>query len=131
MIALLLGQRGGYMKYPCFLCLWDSRADDLPYKEKDWPARTEFVPGTCSVKHVPLADPRKILLPPLHIKLGLLKNFVKALDKNGDAFKYLEKEFPQISEAKLKAGIFIGPQIKQLLNDSKFLTTMKTVEKNA
>lgn len=130
-IALLLGQQGGYMKFPCFLCFWDSRADDLHYKQKVWPPRTEFTPGTGSVKHVPLVDPRKILLPPLHIKLGLMKNFVKALDTNGEAFKYLAQEFPQISEAKLKAGIFIGPQIKQLLKDSKFLTTMKTVERNA
>ena len=28
MVNLLLGQQGGYVKYPCFLCLWDSRADD-------------------------------------------------------------------------------------------------------
>ena len=29
-----------------------------------------------------LVDPRKVLLPPLHIKLGLMKLFVKALDKD-------------------------------------------------
>jgi len=28
MVNLLLGQQGGYVNYPCFLCLWDSRADD-------------------------------------------------------------------------------------------------------
>ncbi|GBP28173.1 Cytochrome P450 4C1 [Eumeta japonica] len=33
----------------------------------------------------------KILLPPLHIKLELMKNFVKALNKDGTAFKYLRK----------------------------------------
>ena len=26
MVCLLLGQQSGYRKYPCFLCLWDSRA---------------------------------------------------------------------------------------------------------
>lgn len=25
MVNFLLGQQGGYIKYPCFLCLWDSR----------------------------------------------------------------------------------------------------------
>ena len=25
-LSILLGQQGGYTKYPCFLCLWDSRA---------------------------------------------------------------------------------------------------------
>ena len=130
-ISLLLGQQGGYMKYPCFLCLWDSRADDLHYVKKDWPERTEFVPGSHSIKQLPLVDPKNILLPPLHIKLGLMKNFVKALDKDGEAFKYLAKEFPHISDAKLKAGIFIGPQIRQLLNDNQFVSQMVTAERRA
>jgi len=131
-ISLLLGQSGGYMKYPCFLCLWDSRADSLHYDQKtEWPQRTEFIPGSCSMKQLPLVDPKKILLPPLHIKLGLMKNFVKALDKSGEAFKYLIKEFPHISDAKLHAGIFIGPQIKELMNDNHFAESMVTVERRA
>ena len=28
MVNILLRQQAGYVKYPCFLCLWDSRADD-------------------------------------------------------------------------------------------------------
>ena len=31
MMAILLGLQAGYTKYPCFLCLWDSRADDRHY----------------------------------------------------------------------------------------------------
>ena len=27
MVNFHLGQQGGYTKYPCFLCYWDSRAD--------------------------------------------------------------------------------------------------------
>lgn len=130
-ISLLLGQQGGYMKYPCFLCLWDSRADNMHYTKKVWPERTEFVPGSYSVKQEPLIDIKKILLPPLHIKLGLMKNFVKALDKDGKAFKYLEDKFPDISEAKLKAGVFIGPQIRKLVNDSNFVSQMVSVERCA
>ena len=34
-------------------------------------------------------DMNKVLLPPFHIKLGLMKNFVKALHKNGAAFQHL------------------------------------------
>lgn len=130
-VAILLGQQGGYMKYPCFLCLWDSRADAQHYVKKDWPQRIEAVPGSYSVKYVPLVDHQKILLPPLHIKLGLMKNFVKALDKDGETFKYLVEKFPRISDAKLKAGIFVGPQIRQLLNDDQFVTKMSTVERRS
>ena len=44
-----------------------------------------------------------------NIKLELMQNFVKALDKNGDAFKYLENNFRKLLKQKLKAEIFIGP----------------------
>jgi len=27
MVNLVIGQQGGYVKYPYFLCLWDNRAD--------------------------------------------------------------------------------------------------------
>ena len=54
----------------------------------------------------------KIISPPLHIKLDLMKQFVKALlDKDGPCFVYIGRKMPGISGEKLKAGIFDGPQI--------------------
>ena len=99
-IGLLLGLQGGYTKNPCFLCLWDSRADDKHFKVTKWPERKQFVPGSNNVLHEPLVDPKKVLSPPLHIKLGPMKNYVKALDKDGAGFKYLRKAFPSLSDAK-------------------------------
>ena len=130
-ISILLGQQGGYTKYPCFLCLWDSRDDAHHYVKTEWPARTEFVPGKHNVKAVPLVPTDKVLLPPLHIKLGLMKNFVKALNKDGEAFQYLTQKFPVISEAKLKAGIFVGPQIREVLQDDDFQKSMTKKEQAA
>ena len=72
-------------------------------------------PGSKNVEHPTLADTSKILLPPLHIKLGLLKNFVKAMDKTGEAVQYLIRKFPRLNKAKIKEGVFVGPQIRQLL----------------
>ena len=83
------------------------------------------------MKNPPLVDVTKIFLPPLHIKLGLMKNFVKAVDKSGRAFQYLRAKFQRLSEAKLKEGIFIGPQIRNLLDDAVFERTLTPVEKNA
>ena len=34
MVNFLLGQQGGYTKYPCFLCLWDSRAKNKRWEQK-------------------------------------------------------------------------------------------------
>ena len=83
-------------------------------------SRSTFVPGQHSLKENPLVDMNKVFLPPLHIKLGLMKNFVKALHKNGAAFQHLSTVFPGLSAAKLKEGIFVGPQIREVLKDADF-----------
>ncbi|XP_067257957.1 breast cancer metastasis-suppressor 1 isoform X4 [Chanodichthys erythropterus] len=44
----------------------------------------------------------KSLLPHLHIKLGLMKNFVKVMDKTQAAFKFLHGKYLRSSEAKMK-----------------------------
>ena len=41
------------------------------------------------------------------------------------------EKFPQISDAKLKAGIFVGPQIREVMRDTVFKTKMTAVEKRA
>lgn len=130
-IAILLGMQLGYTKFCCFLCEWDSRARSDHYKRKVWPSRKSLDPGTKSVQHSPLVDPKKVLLPPLHIKLGLVKNFVKAMNRDGEAFKYLKEKFPRLSEAKIKEGVFIGPQIRALLKDEHFHQILRGFEKNA
>jgi hypothetical protein len=65
-----------------------------------------------NVENQPLVEPSKILLPSMHLKLGLMKNFVKVMNQEEAAFTYLREEFPRLSEAKLKEVIFIGPQIR-------------------
>ena len=119
-IGLLMGMQAGFTKYCCFLCLWDSRAVSQHYKQKDWGSRSTFVPGKHSLKENPVVDMNKVLLPSLHIKLGLMKNFVKALHKNGAAFQHFSSVFPGFSAAKLKEGIFVGPQIREVLKDTEF-----------
>lgn len=103
-LTILNGMQGGHTKYPCYFCEWNSRATDQHYIQKDWVPRTAFVVGEKNSINIPLVNPTNIILPPLHIKLGLIKQFVKALDKNGSTFKYLEKFSPRISYGKLKEG---------------------------
>ena len=127
----LLGQQGGYTKYPCFLCLWDSRAREKHWSTKTWPVREELKVGEANVVEEALVCREKIIFPPLHIKLGLIKQFVKALNKNGNCFKYLRSVFEGLSDAKVEGGIFDGPDIRKLLNDEQFPKTMTRVELNA
>lgn len=128
---MLLGQQSGYTKFPCFLCEWDSRDRKQHYVKKEWPVRSTLVPGFKNVEKRRLVDPKKILLKPLHIKLGLMKQFVKALPKEGECFRYLSEQFPGLSEAKLKEGVFVGPDIKKLMKDEDFELKMEDQEKKA
>ena len=61
-----------------------------------------------------------ILLPPLYIKLGIIKNFVKAMDRKGSGFDLLQDKFPCIRLEKLKASIFDGPQIRKPMKNPLF-----------
>ena len=85
-MSVLLGLQLGYTKHMCFLCLWYSRDDANHYNTTEWPMRTNYIFGRYNVKCQPLIDPSKVYLPPHHIKLGLIKQFVKAMDVNGDGF---------------------------------------------
>jgi len=42
-----------------------------------------------NVENQPLVEPSKILLPSMHLKLGLMKNFVKAMSQEEADFTYL------------------------------------------
>jgi hypothetical protein len=54
-----------------------------------------------------LADTQKVLLPPLHIKLCLMKQFVKALQRDGKYFKYPCRIFPACQKQDSKKGFFV------------------------
>ena len=120
MVSFLMGLQGVFTKFPCSLCLWDSHYTKAHYRRKDWAQQTEFSVGKSNVKWEPLIELHKVLMPPLHIKLGLIKQFVMALDKESAAFKYLQDLFPKLSEAKVKAGIFVVPQIKKIIDCDEF-----------
>ena len=60
-----------------------------------------------------------------------MKNFVKAMNQEEVTFTYLWEKFPRLSEAKLKVGVFIGPQIRVLIKDEYFDTLLQGDEKAA
>ena len=104
MFGFLLGLQGSYTKFPCFLCLWDSRARTAEHWiKKDWPVRSKLIPGSLNVLAPPWVKRSKIVFPPLNIKLGI--------EKDGDCFKYICMKFASLTIEKLKAGIFDGPQV--------------------
>jgi len=126
-VALLLGMPLGYTKYCCFLCEWDSRDKKNHYVNRLWPKRTSLTPGEKNVVNPPVVLSKKNFLPPLHTKMGLMKTFVKGMDKTGRGFEYLRN----VSNAKIKEGMFIGRQIRELMQDKQFGEDLNETERNA
>jgi len=84
-----------------------------------------------NIVHDPMVSREKIVFPPLHIKPGLMKQFLKALDRDGDCFQHIVSAFPKLSFDKIKVGVFDGPQIRSLARDEEFVNKMNDKEKAA
>lgn len=97
--------------------MWDSRPREKHRVESNWPPRFTLKPGDPNILNEPLVDRKIIKFPTLDLKLGLMKQSVKALATEGDYFKNLLTAFPSLSFEKIKASVFDGPQIRQLLRD--------------
>jgi len=60
-----------------------------------------------------------------------MKNFVKVMYKTGCGFEYVRNKFPNVTDAKIKEHIFIGPQIRELMQDKQFGEDLNETERNA
>ena len=68
-------------------------------------------------------------MSPLHIKLRLMRNFVKAKATHPlNIVEFLCKKFPKVSQAKLKEEIILGPQIRKVFKKTKFETALNRSE---
>ena len=64
--------------------------------------------------------------------MGLIKNFSKHLGKSkSSGFVFLCNKFLKISEAKLKEGIFVGRQIREVFKDPDFEKELTSTELSA
>jgi hypothetical protein len=53
------------------------------------------------------------------------------MDQNSAGFTYLRNTFPRIRDAKIKEGVFVGPQIRELMQYAKFEDQLREEEKSA
>ena len=84
--------------------------------------------GWKNVINQSLVDRDRIIFPPLHIKLGLTKRFVKVFDRKGACFKYTCKMFPALSIDNLNTGISDGPHSRRLIKDDAIALHTTTAE---
>lgn len=92
MVHVLLGQQNVYKeKYPCFLSLQNSEGKKNHWAQKEWRKSDSMAVGKEYIINTPIVGREKIILPPLHVMLDLMKQFLKALNKDGLCFAYMGK----------------------------------------
>lgn len=129
-ISILLGQQGGYTSFPCFLCQWNSTEWDSHNHWTTYPPRN-MIPGQQNVIEIALVPKEAIIIPPLHLKLGIVKQFIKAIPKDEQTFQTFWAMFPKISDAKLQEGVLTGPDIGRMINFDEFNRNMPRKYKRA
>jgi hypothetical protein len=115
----------GYTKYHCSFT-----TRNIPVYVKKTQRHT-FTPENMNISCEPLVNPQDVCLPLLHITVRLIKTFVKALDRQGQALAYLSNKFPKLSKARMKVGILICPQVWEIMQDLNFPRTLSDTEKAA
>ncbi|XP_022919297.2 uncharacterized protein [Onthophagus taurus] len=119
-VAILRGLQTGYIKYMCFICDWDSRYKGDQYTNHTWQSRESSKQVNANVIQDPLVPQDKVILPPLHVKLGIVKSFLKTVAKRQEVYAVLAQIFPRLSESKLKEGVVNGPDIRKLVKTEEF-----------
>ncbi|KAL4711600.1 hypothetical protein ACJJTC_003617 [Scirpophaga incertulas] len=97
--AVFLGYTNTLVFYVCEIV-------EQHWTTTDWPPKRGLTPGEKKNIKTTLVPPEKVLPPLTHIKCGLIKQFVKSLQKDGNCFRYICSKFPKLPEAKLKEGVF-------------------------
>lgn len=93
LINILCGVGPCSVTNPCVLCNWKgtfrSNKQFEQYHQANIEQRSEFIVGKDSVVAQPLIKLEKVILPALHIKIGLFSQFVKQIDESSLAFHFL------------------------------------------
>jgi hypothetical protein len=97
---------------------------DRPKVRRTGHSEQEFVIGTHNVQNAPLVKPENAFLPPLHINLWLMKNSAKSRGR----YPYLRSKFLNLSDAKVKRRIFVGPQITKVMLDENFAKKLNSAD---
>lgn len=89
------------------------------------------IPGMKNVTHQALVNKTKIHSLPFPIKHEYIKQFVKAMHKDKERFKYLIHLFPCMGQVKIKECIFRRAKIKQRFHYSVFKIKLNAFDKIA
>jgi hypothetical protein len=99
-VCVLLGQRAGYTKHHVsYVNGTAEQAVNTGSTYTGQTLRTSPEPGSNSILGKGLVNPKKTPLPPIHIELRIMKQFVKALPKTVNCFRYLCTKIAHLTTA--------------------------------
>lgn len=116
-IAMLLSMQGCYTKY-CYLCEWDSRTREKNYTHSSCARAKKYCWRTSS-------ESEQNYSPTLSLDSW------KRLLRNEAEFQEFCNKFPQLSIENMTKGILIGPQIRQLLENTHFESILTSDQMHA
>lgn len=96
--SILHGTPGIFYQVFFYLSVWDSRDTKAHITIISIGQKGRFCLSKHNVKFNPLIIPEKVLLPPLHIKLSLIKQFVNIHNKESaasDTFRTSSPSYPR------------------------------------
>lgn len=143
LVQVIMGLKQGYCSFPCIFCFWNSRTNSIDESLRfDWISRESFLvnPSNSQIAK-PLVPVDRIVMPSLHVKLGVFQHFVKFLSQrrgssgqvvsgNPAAISYLSKLFPHKTLAKIRDGCFNGSEIDKIVRrESEFATHLNKRKK--
>lgn len=104
-INIMQGLKPGYPSYFCYLCCWNTRAKVDHYTHK-WPQRTGRKNKKLGLIKKPIVkNTDDILLPPLHLKLGIVQKFIATVVASNDkVFDIIKSIFPKLGKTKIEKG---------------------------
>jgi len=83
-----------------------STLTSIHYSRKDWPARKSLEPGIMNVENQPLVELSKILLPSMHLNLGLTKKICKGHEPRRSCLYLLTRKVSQTKWGKIERRCF-------------------------
>lgn len=119
-INIMQGLKPGYPTYFCYLCCWNTRAKKIDHYTHKWPKRTGRKNKKVGLINKPIVkNTDNILLPPLHLKLGIVQKFIATvIAKNDKVFDIIKSIFPKLGKTKIENGKF-----HSILNGSVYFST--------
>lgn len=101
-VKILAGMKGGNPNHGCFKCDWNRNDPVKDQYTGEWTGTNPDIKPDIKI------NMNNVLIPPLHLKLGIVQKFLNlVLKQNDETFRFLkEGMFKRRTDTRIKSGIY-------------------------